>query len=599
MKKDIIMQEERITSDELLSVIGISPADNLQGFPTAIPWKSKIVGQQVRGLFGYQKLLDTVSKDVSVFGPWALAAAWQSSLMDAFVTGPIKAQARMAVGSGRNPDIIADMNGWMYKGYTRLLYTLTGFFIKDGKFDREKALKTSTTQEGKEFLKNYMEEFAQIEHNYNNVGLTRLKAMKELLKCLLVIITETPFADGELPFAKRNPDGTPATSFEEYLVENRTRLENLYRHNAFDIKEFSERATGGKIGCSQYEYVDGSLIHRVRLRYYPLPEGIKPNGNVIYMCSPLINMPELFDLARGKSVIEGMHKEGYQIYLIDHGDPGWDETGLGLDFYGKTLHDHYINIIMKKHPRAEIYIMSYCMGGTLVLPYLARRAEERLASGKEMDIKKVALMASPVKFDDEGSGHKAMRSLIRSSYDPLLMKELFGAVNIPPQVMEAGMNEIQPGVQYTVILGFYGRAEIADAIEDAVPFLFWLTHGTKFPITAHIQWIQNVFMDNQIYEGKYCLPSSNPDLDNKPVNMNMLRESGVSIFDYRGTRDPIAPAGSCVACESWGQVGCGNVRVLSPGLDRIIEKNIGHIFVVSRKHLAEYLEAVSNFYTSC
>lgn len=596
MKKDKITREERITPDKLLSVIGISPADNLQGFSTAIPWRSKIVGQQVRGLFGYQKLLDTVSRDVSVFGPWALAAAWQSSLMDTFVTGPIKAQARMAVGSGRNPDIIADMNGWMYKGYTRLLYTLTGFFIKDGKFDREKARKTSTTQNGKEFLKNYMEEFAQIEHNYNNVGLTRLKAMKELLKCLLVIITETPFADGELPFAKLNPDGTLATSFEEYLAENRTRLENIYRENAFDIKEFSERATGGKIGCSPYEYVEGSLIHRVRLRHYPLPDGIKANGKIIYMCAPLINKPELFDLARGKSVIEGMHKEGYQIYLIDHGDPGWEETGLGLDFYGKTLHDHYISMIKKRHPRAAIYIMSYCMGGTLVLPYLARRAEERLAAGKQMDIKKVALMASPVKFDDEGSGHKAMRSLIRSSYDPLLMTELFGAVNIPPQLMEAGMNEIQPGVQYTVILGFYGRAEIADAIEDSVPFLFWLTHGTKFPIKAHLQWIQNVFMDNQIYEGKYCLPSSNPEFDNKPVNMNMLREAGIAIFDYRGTRDPIAPAGSCVACETWGQVGCGNVRVLSPGLNRRIEKNIGHIFVVSRKHLTDYLEAVNAFY---
>ena len=145
MKKDKITREERITPDKLLSVIGISPADNLQGFSTAIPWKSKIAGLQVRGLFGYQKLLDTVSRDVSVFGPWALAAAWQSSLMDTFVTGPIKAQARMAVGSGRNPDLIADMNGWIYKGYTRLLYTLTGFFIKDGKFDREKALKISTT----------------------------------------------------------------------------------------------------------------------------------------------------------------------------------------------------------------------------------------------------------------------------------------------------------------------------------------------------------------------------------------------------------------------------------------------------------------------
>ena len=135
MKDDKITREERITPDELLALIGISPADNFQGFLTAIPWKSKIVGLNVRGLFGYQKFLDTVSKDISVFGPWALAAAWQSSLLDTFVTGPIKAQARMAVGSGRNPDLIADMNGWMYKGYTRLLYTVTGFFIIDGKTD--------------------------------------------------------------------------------------------------------------------------------------------------------------------------------------------------------------------------------------------------------------------------------------------------------------------------------------------------------------------------------------------------------------------------------------------------------------------------------
>jgi poly(3-hydroxyalkanoate) synthetase len=422
--------------------------------------------------------------------------------------------------------------------------------------------------------------------------------MKELLKCLLILITEIPFADGELPFAKCNPDGTIAMSFEEYLAENRIRLENLFQENVFDIKEYSERSTRGAIGFSSYEYVEGSLIHRVQLRYYPLPEGIKPNSKIIYMVTPLINRPEVFDLAPGKSVIEGMHKEGYRIYLIDHGDPGWEETQLGLDFYAKTLHDKYLNIIAQRHPRAEIHIMAYCMGGTLMMPYLARRAQELLAVGKMMDIKKVALLASPVKFDDEGSGHKAIRSLIRRSYDPLLMKELFGAVNIPPQIIEAGMNEIQPGVQYNVVLGFYGRAEILEAIEDAAPFLYWLTHGTKFPVSAHIQWIQDVFIGNQIYEGKFCLPSFNPKFDGKPVDMDILRKAGVTIFDYRGSRDPIAPAGSCVAAETWGQIDDGNVGVTGAPLNRVIEKNIGHIFVVSRKHLAEFLELVGKFYRS-
>jgi len=93
-----------------------------------------------------------------------------------------------------------------------------------------------------------------------------------------------------------------------------------------------------------------------------------------------------------------------------------------LDFYGKTIPDFYLDIIKKRHPRDEIYIMAYCMGGTFILPYLARRAEELLAAGKSMDIRKIALMASPMKFDDEGSGHDPIRTLIRRDYDPYLMK---------------------------------------------------------------------------------------------------------------------------------------------------------------------------------
>jgi poly(3-hydroxyalkanoate) synthetase len=585
----------KITPDELLNVCGFSPADNTENIPTALPWKSKLLGQQIRSLFEYKRTLDSVGKDMWLFGPFAIAAFWQSAILDSMLRH-VKASARLAVGASRNPDAIADMNGWIYKSYSRLLYTLTGFFIKDGKFNREKAQMICTTPKGKEYLKNYMDEFSQLEYQYNNIGLTRLKAMKELLKCLVVLITEQPFANGYLPFAKKNPDGKLITSFEEYLAENRIRLENLYDANAFDIKEYAERATHGNIGCSSYEYVEGSKIHRVSLRHYPLPKGVKANGKIIYMVTPLINKPELFDLASGKSVIEALLKKGYVIYMVNHGNPGWEETDLGLDFYGKTIPDLYLDIIKRRHPQDEIYVMAYCMGGTLILPYLARRAEELFAAGKPMDIKKIALMASPVKFDDEDSGHFPIRSLIRRDYDPYLMKELFGSVNIPPQVIEAGMNEIQPGVQYTVVLGFYGRVETKESIADAAPFLYWLTHGTKFPVSAHIQWIQNIFIGNQIYEEKYCLPSTNPKFDGKPVNMSILKKAGVRILDYKGLRDPIAPAGSCVAGETWGLVDKGNVKFTSGGLNRVIEKNIGHIFVVSRKLLAEYLELVEDFY---
>ncbi len=106
------------------------------------------------------------------------------------------------------------------------------------------------------------------------------------------------------------------------------------------------------------------------------------------------------------------------------------------------------------------------------------------------------------------------------------------------------MKTRQPGVQHTVVLGFYGRAELK--IAGAARFAAgW--PGTKFPVSAHVQWIQNIFIGNQVYEGKYCLPSFNPQFDGKPVNMAILKKPASEIFDYkvpgshRPGKDPVSP----------------------------------------------------------
>jgi poly(3-hydroxyalkanoate) synthetase len=592
--EETINSGNRISPDSLLIAMGVSPADNREGLKTALPWKSMMAGAQAKTLFQYQRTLASVSENHHLFGPLSVLASLQNTFLTAFVLDPMKAHARLSVRSGRDPDLYRDMNGWIYKNYSRLIYFLCDYFMKESHFDREKARRVSTTPEGHAMLKEYMNEFGQMEANYNSMGLTRLKAMKELLICLLIVVTETPLEGGDLPFMRKNKDGSDAMDFEAYLTENRFRFECLHRLNAFDLKEYSERVTQGKIGCSPYEVVAGSINAHVSLRHYLRPKGVKPNGKVLYISTPLINKPELFDLAEGKSVVEGMLKEGYEIYMVDFGVPGPDDTNLGFDFYAKAVHDHNLKIIKKKHPRAEIDAMGYCMGGTLIAVYLARRAEERLAAGKEMDVRKIALMAAPVRFDDEASGHGPMRSFIRQYYDAYLMDGLFGSVNIPPQMIEFGMNEIQPGVHYTVMMGFYGRAIYDNAIEEAAPFLYWLTHGTKFPARAHREWI-NLFLTNPIVEGKFCLPSSIPKLDGKPVDMSALKKGEVQLFDYRGTRDPIAPPGSCVASELWGLTDDGNIQMTRGGLNRTIEKNIGHIFVVSKSLLAEYLETVNHF----
>jgi poly(3-hydroxyalkanoate) synthetase len=586
----------RISTESLLDLIGYSPADNSEGYTTAIPWKSRIVGTQVRIALLYKGVLKTICENPQHFGPFSYLAGMQKAVLENLFTDHIRRHSRISTRNGVTPDIFVEQNDQIEEQYAGLLFDLTGLFIKSGKFNHEEAVKVSSSPDGQILLKKYICEFAYLEQRYNSWGLTRLKALKELMTSLLISITEQPAIKHEMPFMKKNKDGSPAMSLQDYIESCRNRLENIYNADAFDIKSFSERATGGRIGYSRYEVVPGSQFHDVTLRHYLMPEGVKSNGKILYLSSPLINMPEIYDLAQGKSVIEVLLMEGYEVYLVDNGNPGPNEVKLGLGFYGKTVHDNNIRLIKERHPRREIFIMGYCIGGTLALTYLARRAEERRAEGKKMDIKKIALMAAPVKFDDVASGHSPMRGVIRDDYETILMKEMYGDVNIPPQIIEVGMNEIQPGVRYSIARGFFERANYPNAIEDAAPFLYWLTHGTRFPAQAHQEWINNFFLGDQLFKGEYCLPSTIPDLDGKPVNMGILKDSGVRIFDYRGDRDPIAPKGSCIASELWGQVEDKNIAETKGGLNRTIEKNIGHIFVVSKTLLGEYLQSVIKFF---
>ncbi|MGD9366176.1 MAG: hypothetical protein PVH87_10785 [Desulfobacteraceae bacterium] len=588
--------ESRLTLEQILSWMNQFPARSALPYQTAVNWKSEFAGLAVKQLFFGKHYLDTLSLYSSLWAP-ALRPTidFQRRIMEKLIIDPIKTAARIAVCTGRHPDIFAEQNDWTKSTYARLIYDLCGRCITDGAFDPDKARRLTTTGQGKKYLKNAVAEFSWLEYNYNSWGRTGLEALKDLLKCFFMLITEQPIHEGALPYALKDEHAETDQAFNRYLKSTRRRFENLYAERAFDVYRYSEIATRNKIGCSAYEVVPRSNLHAATLRHYHLPADITANGKILYLASPLINKPEIFDLAPGKSVIKGLLERGFEVYLLDNGEPGPFDTDLGLSFFGQTLHDAYIELIGRRHPDREIMIMAYCMAGTLMVPYLARRAQERLARGEKMDIRRVVLMAAPLRFDDDTSGHGPMRQVIRKYYDAHLMDELFGDVNIPPIIIDMGMHAIQPGVRYNNMYGFFRRAFDREAVRDSAPFIYWLTHGTNFPARAHKEWLQKIYMENQIENRTYCLPSKIPELDGRPVDIDILSEAGVRFLDYRGERDPISPPGSSLSSIMGGEMLCEKTEFRT-GMRRHIEKNAGHIFVVSEKLLAEYIDLVTDFY---
>ncbi len=605
MLKGIATPVPRFTADQLDSFLTVTPADNVSRLKDTNHWLSNYNGQILKGMMSFSH------QQSNFFAPFGVP----SELFTGWLKPLVKA-THEAVASGRDPDPVATDNIRIESAYAARIKRLVTALTKEVKateeeiasgrddvtrkgyklvFDRAACDRVCEQAAGQVWLLSSLSEFQRLEWQYHSFGQTRLRAMKKLLRSLLQVIAGEPLSDLKRnPYRKLTPEGEKIQDDDKYLADCEQRLLALLARDAFDVRRFALESPASFLGACEWEEVPGSALYSVKLRHYPLPKGVKPNGKTLYMVSPMINRCEIFDLAPGKSVVEGMLQQGYDLYMVDYGNPESDQANLGLSFYGKTVHDKYLEMIIERHPKQSIDVMSYCMGGTLFMPYLARRIEELNIEGGELQIRQVVLMTTPIFFDDETSGHKPMRDVIREHYSPEVMKTFYAGSNVPPQTIEVGMHAIQPGVAFSVAEGFYARANFPGAIDDAAPFMHWLNSGTRFPARAHREWIQKIFLDNEIWEGKYTLPSKYPELDGKPVNMDMLNLADVALFDYRGLRDPIAPVGSCLTSERWGRKE-GNLQMTCGGLNRTIEKNVGHIFVVSKRLLAEFLELVTDF----
>ena len=152
--------EKRLTVEEILSWMNQLPAGSAPKFKTAVNWKSEFAGHAVRQLFTGKRLLDSMSLYSLLWGPgWSLLIDLQRRILENLFIDPMITAARIAVRTGRHPDIFAEQNEWTKSTYAKLIYDLCGQCMSRGTFDRGKALRLPTTKEGKKFLKNSAAEF--------------------------------------------------------------------------------------------------------------------------------------------------------------------------------------------------------------------------------------------------------------------------------------------------------------------------------------------------------------------------------------------------------------------------------------------------------
>lgn len=254
---------------------------------------------------------------------------------------------------------------------------------------------------------------------------------------------------------------------------------------------------------------------QMRLLHY-MPERRKYNTPILFIYS-LINRWYILDFLPGRSLIDFMVKQGFDVYAIDWGTPGPDERKLGWDDVANVLIKNAVKWTMRKSGAKDVTMYGYCMGGTMALAYATLHPE---------GLRNFVAQATPVDFS-EGGMFTAWTAPHRFDVDALV--DAHG--NVPIPLMETGFSSMAPVQRMTKWLEVFRKIEDKEFVMTFVGMEHWAADNVEFPGEIYRQYIKDCYQQNNFCNARMKIGGRTVDLANIvcPV-LSILAEN-----------DPIAP----------------------------------------------------------
>jgi len=216
----------------------------------------------------------------------------------------------------------------------------------------------------------------------------------------------------------------------------------------------------------------------------------------------LINRPYILDLQPDRSVVETLLEAGFDVYLIDWGEPSNLDRSLTLEDYVDRYVDNCVDVVRERSGRDRIDILGYCMGGTMSVMYTALHREK---------VRNLALMAAGLCFEGDAGVLELWGS--DDYYDPEDVTDTFG--NVPAEFLDVGFAIMDPVANYvTKYVRFYENMDDEDFVENFARMEEWLGDGIDVAGATYEQFIGDVYQDNLLYRNELYLGDQHVDVDN-------------------------------------------------------------------------------------
>ena len=290
-----------------------------------------------------------------------------------------------------------------------------------------------------------------------------------------------------------------------------TAATDLERQLLADALEFEEKAAEAPERLAEMATVDvGTTPHEVvyeenklrLLRYDPLADERERQAVPLVLVYALINRPYILDLQPDRSVIRRMLEAGFDVYMIDWGEPSELDTTLSLHDYVNRYIDNCVDVVRDRSGQESINILGYCMGGTMSVMYAALHPEK---------VRNLGLMAAGLCFDGTGGILEMWGN--EEFFSPGAITETFG--NVPAEFLDVGFALMDPVHNYVTKYGnLYDNIDDDDFVENFARMERWLNDPIDVAGTAYREFLEEIYQENKLYRNELELNGERVDLGN-------------------------------------------------------------------------------------
>jgi len=247
----------------------------------------------------------------------------------------------------------------------------------------------------------------------------------------------------------------------------------------------------------------------------------------------LINRPAIFDLQPGNSFVEHLLGEGFDVFLLDWGEPDEADGDMGLEAFVLDELHWAVRETRRASGSGVLSLLGWCIGGTLATMYAALRGDA---------VSNLILLTTPI----DTASSRYSRWIARDSFEPQIITDAYPSV--PGALIDVANKLLKPVTNYWTT---YRRLwEDVYAEKDRrvgyQAMAKWVADNPSYPGRAFREWIVWMYKDNALVRGRLRLRGERVELGRIDQSLLVVtagadhiapREGTIALLDLVGSSD--------------------------------------------------------------